>query len=446
MSAGLVTLPYALSRGGWLSLVLLFLISIITFYTAILLKKCMDSDPSITSYLDIAERAFGKTARIVVLIILSTELYLVAVGLIILESDSLYKLFPKFRIKLGSLFICGRQSFVLVTALITLPTMLITEMSILSYVSATGVFCCLIIVGSIVCVGAFGGVGFHASGDLLNGGPSYRCELDMQSPLQYTFLCEIKISSASAKGLILSHPLISKLEQNPIEPNKRTVVVFFSFLLVTITCMVTAVTGYLMYGDGVELQITLNLPTTEVSARVAIYTILLIPIAKYALMVTPVANAIEGGLPEDYKNWRSVKLLIRMALLVSSTVVAYVFPYYETLMAIVGSLFTVSVSFILPCMCYLKLSACYRSGNYKLLGSVGIIAFGTLFSKFSNQSMWSFIRLNFITWPTLKICNIQQRKYHSLQLGLAAFKLNELIPASTKVNLEKFRLKLKYTV
>ncbi|BBN69576.1 Transmembrane amino acid transporter family protein [Prunus dulcis] len=399
MSAGLVTLPYALSRGGWLSLVLLFLISIITFYTAILLKKCMDSDPSITSYLDIAERAFGKTARIVVLIILSTELYLVAVGLIILESDSLYKLFPKFRIKLGSLFICGRQSFVLVTALITLPTMLITEMSILSYVSATGVFCCLIIVGSIVCVGAFGG-----------------------------------------------HAITPSIYISMRDKNQFSKVVFFSFLLVTITCMVTAVTGYLMYGDGVELQITLNLPTTEVSARVAIYTILLIPIAKYALMVTPVANAIEGGLPEDYKNWRSVKLLIRMALLVSSTVVAYVFPYYETLMAIVGSLFTVSVSFILPCMCYLKLSACYRSGNYKLLGSVGIIAFGTLFSKFSNQSMWSFIRLNFITWPTLKICNIQQRKYHSLQLGLAAFKLNELIPASTKVNLEKFRLKLKYTV
>ncbi|PQP97470.1 vacuolar amino acid transporter 1-like [Prunus yedoensis var. nudiflora] len=359
LGAGLVTLPYALSRGGWLSLVLLFLISIITFYTAILLKKCMDSDPSITSYLDIAERAFGKTARIIVLILLSTELYLVAVGLIILESDSLYKLFPKFGIKLGSLLICGRQSFVLVTALIILPTMLITEMSILSYVSATGVFCCLIIVGSIVCVGAFGGVGFHASGDLLNVG-------GLPTAVSLYIFC------------FAGHAIIPSIYISMRDKNQFSKVVFFSFPLMTITCMVTAVTGYLMYGDGVESQITLNLPTTEVSARVAIYTILLIPIARYALMVTPVANAIEGGLSEDYKNWRPVKLLIRMALLVSSTVVAYVFPYYEILMAIVGSLFTVSVSFILPCMCYLKLSACYRSWNYKLLGCVGIIAFGTL--------------------------------------------------------------------
>ncbi|VVA27436.1 Hypothetical predicted protein [Prunus dulcis] len=81
---------------------------------------------------------------------------------------------------------------------------------------------------------------------------------------------------------------------------------------------------------------------------------------------------------KDYKNWRPVKLLIRMALLVISTMIAYVFPYYETLTAIVGSIFTVSVSFIIPCMCYLKLSACYRSWNYELLGIVGLIVFGAL--------------------------------------------------------------------
>ncbi|BBH01486.1 Transmembrane amino acid transporter family protein [Prunus dulcis] len=326
MSAGLVTLPYALSRGGWLSLVLLFLISIITFYTAILLKKCMDSDPSITSYLDIAERAFGKTARIVVLIILSTELYLVAVGLIILESDSLYKLFPKFRIKLGSLFICGRQSFVLVTALITLPTMLITEMSILSYVSATGVFCCLIIVGSIVCVGAFGGHAITPS-----------IYISMRDKNQFS-----KLSTRN-------HHLHGNRSHRLSYVWRR--------------CRITD--HFESTNNRSECK-SCNIHHSTYSNR------------KICVDGNPVANAIEGGLPEDYKNWRSVKLLIRMALLVSSTVVAYVFPYYETLMAIVGSLFTVSVSFILPCMCYLKLSACYRSGNYKLLGSVGIIAFGTL--------------------------------------------------------------------
>jgi vesicular inhibitory amino acid transporter len=52
-----------------------------------------------------------------------------------------------------------------------------------------------------------------------------------------------------------------------------------------------AVFGYLMFGSNVQSQITLNLPIEKLSSRVAIYTTLVNPIAKYALMVTPIVNA-----------------------------------------------------------------------------------------------------------------------------------------------------------
>ncbi|RVW89648.1 Amino acid transporter AVT1J [Vitis vinifera] len=100
--------------------------------------------------------------------------------------------------------------------------------------------------------------------------------------------------------------------------------------------MTIAILGYLMYGDDVESEITLNLPTSKVSGRVAIYTTLLIPVTRYSLLVAPIATAIEGGLSEKYKNQKPVRLLIRVALLISTVIVAYVFPYYESLMAIVG--------------------------------------------------------------------------------------------------------------
>ena len=70
------------------------------------------------------------------MIIMNSELYLVAIGLSILEGDNLHKLFPKFMIKLGELIIDGRQSFLLITALIIFPSMLLTDLSLLSYVSA----------------------------------------------------------------------------------------------------------------------------------------------------------------------------------------------------------------------------------------------------------------------------------------------------------------------
>ena len=139
-----------------------------------------------------------------------------------------------------------------------------------------------------------------------------------------------------------------------------------------------AIVGYLMYGENVESQITLNLQTSEVAAAIAIYTTLVIPVTRYALMVTPVAIAIEGGISENYKNRRAVKLFIRVALLVSTTIVAFVFPYFENLMAIVGSIFEVLASFILPCLCYLKSYGSYQSWSYKHIGIVGIIVFGTI--------------------------------------------------------------------
>ncbi|XP_028094178.1 uncharacterized protein LOC114294254 [Camellia sinensis] len=73
-----------------------------------------------------------------------------------------------------------------------------------------------------------------------------------------------------------------------------------------------AIVGYLMNGDDIESQITLNLPTGKASTEVAIYTTLFIPITRYALMQTPLANGVESGLLENYKNWTPVRLLIRM--------------------------------------------------------------------------------------------------------------------------------------
>ena len=68
-------------------------------------------------------------------------------------------------VKLGTILVHGRESFIVITAIFILPSMLLTDLSILSYISATGVFSCILIFGSILCVGAIG-VGFNAKGTL----------------------------------------------------------------------------------------------------------------------------------------------------------------------------------------------------------------------------------------------------------------------------------------
>ncbi|GMP41854.1 hypothetical protein CsSME_00011805 [Camellia sinensis var. sinensis] len=100
-----------------------------TFYTRLLLKTYLDVDPSIRSYIDIAEQAFGKTGRIIVTIIMNSKLYLVGISLLILEADNLHKLLPKFMIKIGTQTVEGTQSFVLIIVLVILPSMLLIDMS-----------------------------------------------------------------------------------------------------------------------------------------------------------------------------------------------------------------------------------------------------------------------------------------------------------------------------
>lgn len=163
-------MPYAVSKGGWLSLVLLFLVAILCWYTGMLLHKCMDGRPLIKSYPDIGEEAFGYKGRAIVSIFMYLELYLVATGFLILEGDNLEKLFPNMSFKVCGLRIAGKQGFVLLTALVILPTTWLRSLGVLAYVSIGGVLASVILVGCVMWVGAFDGMGFRERGELVNLG------------------------------------------------------------------------------------------------------------------------------------------------------------------------------------------------------------------------------------------------------------------------------------
>ena len=155
-------------------------------------------------------------------------------------------------------------------------------------------------------------------------------------------------------------------------------VMLISFLFNNVIYISIAVVGYLMYGSDVQSQITLNLPTRELSSKLAIYTTLAIPVCRYALVMTPVASSIETGLMNKNGDKRSIRLLTRIALLISVAVTACIFPYFESLMAVVGSICVVLASFLLPCCCYLKISGTYRKWSFELVGIIWIMIFGTV--------------------------------------------------------------------
>lgn len=133
-----------------------------------------------------------------------------------------------------------------------------------------------------------------------------------------------------------------------------------------------AIIGYLMFGQRLQSQVTLNLPTSKFSSKIAIYTTLVGPLAKYALVVTPIAEAMESQLPSNY-NIRAISILIRTLLLISTVIVALVIPFFGLLMALIGSILSITVSILLPCLCYLKIFESYKRLGLKLVIILGVV-------------------------------------------------------------------------
>ncbi|GJT75389.1 amino acid transporter AVT1I-like protein [Tanacetum coccineum] len=337
---GILSIPYALATGGWFSLILLFVIASTTFYTGLLIQRCMDADLTIRSYPDIGDRAFGKTGRTIVSITMNIELYLVATGFLILEGDNLNNLFPDMEFDIYGYHIGAKSGFIVLVTIVILPTSWLNSMSILSYISASGVLASLIIIGSVLWVGAFDGIGFQEKGTLVswNGIPS--------AISLYTFC-------------YCAHPIFPTLYTSMRNQRQFSKVLFLCFAFCTITYSLMAVIGYLMFGSMVDSQITLNLPTHNISSRVAICTTLVTPIAKYALMLTPIVNTIEARFQSSY-NKRMHSFLIRTVLMISTVVVALCLPFFGYLMSLVGALLSFTASITIPCLCYLRISGIYR--------------------------------------------------------------------------------------
>ncbi|KAL6324984.1 hypothetical protein AAG906_019892 [Vitis piasezkii] len=313
LGIGILSVPYALASGGWLSLMLLFVIALATFYTGLLLQRCMDVDLNIRTYPDIGAQAFGKKGRLMVSIFMYLELYLVATGFLILEGDNLHNLFPMEGFEIFGQVIDGRQSFILISGLVILPSQ--------------PVFCCITILGSILWTGVFDGVGFQWERTTLNW-------KGIPTAFSLYALC------------YCAHPVFPSLYTSM---RKKT----------SLACAAMAVLGYLKFGSEVQSQITLNLPIEKLSSRVAIYTTLVNPISKYALMVAPIVNATENWFP-NYCNRRSFSLLIRTALVFSTIIHFRLYGFM-----------------LLPCLCYLKISGIYHKLGIELVIMIGVMLMGT---------------------------------------------------------------------
>ncbi|KAJ7953817.1 putative Amino acid transporter [Quillaja saponaria] len=354
---GILSMPYAVSQGGWLTLISLFVIAMLCWYTGLLLQRCMETHHEKKSYPGIAELAFGYKGNVVVSIFMYLELYLVAVEFLILEGDNLEKLFPKMGFRIGSLKMEGKNFFVLLTSLIVLPTTWLRSLGMLAYVSVGGVLASIFLVACVLWAGVVDGVGFYGKDQLL---------LNWEG-----FPTAISLFAFCYSG----HTVFPTLSNSMKDRSQFSLVLLVCFVTSTITYGSMAILGYLMYGKYSKSQVTLNLPTRKISTKIAIFTTLINPLTKYAFIITPIANAMENTYPCLKR--RTISILLRTVIMISTVSVALLLPFFGYIMTFIGAFLSVTLSMLFPCLCYLKINKAARRFGLELIVIVGVIVTGS---------------------------------------------------------------------
>ncbi|KAL9261934.1 Amino acid transporter AVT1J-like protein [Drosera capensis] len=354
---GILSIPYALSEGGWLSLAFLFIVALLCWYTGLLLHRCLESNPLIKSYPDIGGLAFGYKGRAFISLFMYFELFLAAVEFLILEGDNLTKLFPNSKL-FAVIKLSNKQGFTILAALVVLPTTWLRNLGVLAYVSFGGVLASLLVVCSVLWVGAFDGVGFHQRGMFFDwkGLPT--------SMSLYTFC-------------YCGHAVFPTIQNSMKDRSKFPKVLTICFGLSTIIYGIMAIGGYLMFGENVQSQVTLSLPVAKIGSQVAIYTTLINPITKFAVIIAPLAIGIEDRLV-PFGNNRLISVLVRTVLVLSAVIVALTIPFFGYVVAFTGAFLSVTVSILFPCLCHLKLNPKARKLGQELIILASILVVGSV--------------------------------------------------------------------
>eukprot|EP01018_Ginkgo_biloba_P021878 Gb_27840 [translate_table: standard] len=340
LGLGMLSTPYALEEGGWMSLGILLTLALICCYTAFALARCLDCDPKVLNYQDIGNQAFGMKGRIIVSTFLYVEIIFIAIGYTISLGDNLAAIFINTELSFSSwLHLTTPRFLTIIAVLIVLPTLWVRDLSSISFLSWGGVTTSLLLMFTVTWAGLFGGLGFSQTVPLIN-------------------LQRIPVSTGLYAFCYAGHVVFPTIYRSMKDPSKFGKVILLSFVIVTAIYSGFACLGGTMFGSSVRSQITLNMPRHLLVTKFALWATVITPMSKYALQLSPVARELENLVASAWKprGRRLTRICIVSVLLFSILAMALALPYFGYVLALTGSFLSITMSIILPCIFYIKIT------------------------------------------------------------------------------------------
>ncbi|KAL8225382.1 hypothetical protein R6Q57_017939 [Mikania cordata] len=309
VGVGVLSMPNTIAQAGWVGIGVLLLFAAMCCYTAYLMKDCFESKETIESYPDIGEAAFGKYGRLII------AAY--CVEFIILEGDNITSLLPGVSLHLGGLNMDSVHFYAILSAVVMGLTLLVKNARVISLLSATGVVATVMVILCVFWLGTVN-VGFRENGPPVKlGGIAF---------------------ALGVYGFCFSgHCVFPNIYQSMADKTKFTKAMIICFVLCVLMYGVVAIMGFLMFGEQSLSQITLNMPEDAIASKVALNLFVSLTFYTYALLMNPLASAIEELLPTKVANSYWCFIILRAALVASSVCIAFALPFFGLVMALMGS-------------------------------------------------------------------------------------------------------------
>tara|TARA_X000000368_G_scaffold324631_1_gene261707 strand:- start:3768 stop:5543 length:1776 start_codon:yes stop_codon:yes gene_type:complete len=386
LGVGTLSVPYALRESGWAGIVVLLLLGATTNYTGKTLIRCqrrgslpmqtnfntysdVNEDGCVTvvkkakralmTYEDIGEAAFGEFGRSLISWVLYAELVGTCGLFFILEGDHLKLLFEST--------MQSKETLMLLSAGIMIPTTWLVDLSKLSLIGA---------LGFVASVGLTGVVGWDLVQALTN--PS-GYEFPHTALVHYS---TYPLSFGLLSFVFAGHAVFPTIYTSMNKPEEYESMLDKTYGVVMANCLLLGCAGYFLFGDQVSSEVTLDLQT-GISSTIALGLITVNPLTKFALTMDPVARSVEKKFNLDTSKDENLlpARLARTGLGLFALGLAVKLPFFGVAMSLVGAMLTLSVSLIFPTACYLKmfgdeLDAKEKWLNYAIVG-IGFLCVGS---------------------------------------------------------------------
>lgn len=397
MGVGMLGLPYIFKLAGWVGgFVVTLTFSVIAWRTSICLGRELNGDPRpaayfdddpyksptipgstpsarmlkpIKSFPDIARQAFGQKGNITLCLVLYFELFSCLCIFLVTLGDHLHTIFPETPMT---------KSMLYVSFLISVPTALLRTPRLLSYLSAVGTGATFFVVLAVFSSAL-------SRGDISEEVAAKREDI-MYEPYHTLWRSS---GLPAAFGLIAytfsGHAIVPSIYVSMKHPKDFEKMITYTFLGVTVCCLIVAMSGYYMFGSTVDDQITLSLEKSAgnniKSMEMLTWLMILTAFSKFTLTAFPLALGLEEIVAPFVTSdvlMEKVSSLIKIVLIGLALTVAIYVPNFSFLCSLVGLICTMIVSVIFPAAAHLNMFGPHLPLWEKVIDYLFIISGSTL--------------------------------------------------------------------